>query len=185
MKNELFERLKQFTIKQTCVSKKILICGHTSIADDLGVNGDDAIDYILAFGKEFNVDVSKFNAPTYFEDEHNILMVSLFKSIFRIKDSKKILRIGHLQKAILLGKLDESVIEFKIFESKLKGLKFKIEEDYPDVGWYLYVFEGEKCTYDYLQDTFQICKEFAFKKFEVPIDSWNNSTPISPISSFG
>ncbi len=50
---------------------------------------------------------------------------------------------------------------------------FRIEEDYPDVGAYLYVFEKEKDKYDYLQNSVKDCIEFAFEEFGVPIDSWD------------
>ena len=49
---------------------------------------------------------------------------------------------------------------------------FQIEEDAPEVGVYLYVFEGDRCTHDYLQNSIELCKEFAFEDFNVPMDSW-------------
>lgn len=42
------------------------------------------------------------------------------------------------------------------------------------MGYYLYIYEGDntRCTYDYLQDTFESAKRFALKNFQVPIDIW-------------
>lgn len=37
------------------------------------------------------------------------------------------------------------------------GRTFKIEED-ANAGFYVYAFEGEKCTHDYLQDTLELAK---------------------------
>ena len=51
------------------------------------------------------------------------------------------------------------------------GRRFKIEED-PTAGFYVYVFEGEKCTQDYLQDTLTLAKKFVRDKFGVPEDAW-------------
>jgi hypothetical protein len=51
------------------------------------------------------------------------------------------------------------------------GRRFKIEEDI-DAGFYVYVFEGEKCTQDYLQDTLKLAKEFVRDKFGVPENAW-------------
>jgi hypothetical protein len=61
---------------------------------------------------------------------------------------------------------------FNIFESIQGNRIFKIEEDYPEVGVYLHVYENGQCIYDYLQDNIATCKEFAFEEFSVPIDSW-------------
>lgn len=61
---------------------------------------------------------------------------------------------------------------FNIYESIHNNRIFKIEEDYPGVGAYLYIYENEQCIYDYLQDNIEMCKEFAFEEFNVPIDSW-------------
>lgn len=52
-------------------------------------------------------------------------------------------------------------------------LKFEIEEDLPEAGWYLYVFdENDTCIKDYLQDTKQSAMNFALEEFLVPLNSW-------------
>ena len=53
-------------------------------------------------------------------------------------------------------------MKFKILETEFDGKKFKIEEDYSEVGSYLYVYEGEKCIKDYLQNDIETCKQVAF-----------------------
>jgi hypothetical protein len=63
-------------------------------------------------------------------------------------------------------------MEFKILEVVIDGKKFRIEEDYPEVGSYLYVYEGEICINDYLQDNIQICKQLALEIHKVPLDKW-------------
>ena len=50
--------------------------------------------------------------------------------------------------------------------------KFVIEEDYPEVGYYLYVYKDNLCVFDSLQDNVFLCKEIAYQKFNVPLDSW-------------
>ena len=49
--------------------------------------------------------------------------------------------------------------------------RFVIEED-EGIGFYLYVYEGEKCTHDYLQDTFQFAVEIAEEDFGVDPNVW-------------
>jgi len=58
------------------------------------------------------------------------------------------------------------------YESIQDNRIFRIEEDYPEVGAYLYVYENGRCIYDYLQDSTEMCKAFALEEFNVPIDSW-------------
>lgn len=48
---------------------------------------------------------------------------------------------------------------------------YEIECD-PHVGFYLYVYEGDKCIRDYLQDTLEIAIECAWEDYGVPKDSW-------------
>jgi hypothetical protein len=48
---------------------------------------------------------------------------------------------------------------------------FEIKED-PLVGFYLYVFENDKCIHDHLQDTFEITVQCAFEDYGVPKSSW-------------
>ena len=48
---------------------------------------------------------------------------------------------------------------------------FEIKED-SSVGFYLYVFENDKCIYDLLQDTFEIAIESAWEDYGVPKNAW-------------
>ena len=50
--------------------------------------------------------------------------------------------------------------------------RFIIEHD-ESVGCYLYVFEDDRCVYDYLQDTCELAIEQAFAEFNVPISAWS------------
>lgn len=58
------------------------------------------------------------------------------------------------------------------YRSQSGGREFAIEEDKPEVGAYLYVYENGKCIRDYLQNTVEIAKSFALKKFDVKLESW-------------
>lgn len=61
---------------------------------------------------------------------------------------------------------------FKVYEAECGGLKLRIEEDYPEVGAYLYVFKGDKCIKDFLQNNVSDCKELALEEYKVPINQW-------------
>lgn len=53
----------------------------------------------------------------------------------------------------------------------LKSRYFEIKED-PAAGFYFYVFEDDKCIFDYLQDTFEIAVEYAWDNYGIPKNAW-------------
>lgn len=50
---------------------------------------------------------------------------------------------------------------------------------------YLYIYHDGKGIYDYLQDSWEICKELALEYFGVPIDSWKEITPVEWVNGKG
>lgn len=60
----------------------------------------------------------------------------------------------------------------KYYEAKHDEYLFKIVPDNPDVGAYLHVYKNDEDLYDYLQDSVEHCMGFAFRKFDVPEESW-------------
>lgn len=109
MSEEIFEKLKAFVIKQAAVEDEEVTVD-AQIEDDLGVTGDDAVDFLIEYGKAFNVDVTKFMAADYFRGEGGIGVPWFIKKLLGIKRSRKILTVGHLAKGILAGRLDEEII---------------------------------------------------------------------------
>ena len=63
-------------------------------------------------------------------------------------------------------------MKHRMLESKHDGKRFRIEEDYPEVGSYLYVYEGENCIRDHLQQSVEACIQLASEEYGVPVDSW-------------
>lgn len=101
MNDEIFEKLKIFTVKESFVTDTLLTRS-TRIEIDLGITGDDAIEFILAFGKEFCVDVSEFRVSDYFKGEGWSFSEFFCK---REKGKFKDLTLGDLENAIKLKKL--------------------------------------------------------------------------------
>ena len=63
--------------------------------------------------------------------------------------------------------------KYAILTCLVDGFVYKIEEDLPEVGWYIYRYDSEgNLTHDYLQDTKEIAIEFSEKKFGVHKNSW-------------
>jgi len=87
------------------------LTSNIEIEKDLKINGDDAVEFIIAFGKEFGVDVSKFKAADYFDSE-GLDIIGWLTNLFKEKiSSKKTLTIGDLVAGIKAGRLDDEVIK--------------------------------------------------------------------------
>lgn len=110
MNEETFNRLKAFVIKQSGVDDEE-ITRDTQIEDDLGVTGDDAVDFLIAYGNVFNVDVTKFTAADYFGTERNVVLSEFGRWLTgQTRRTRKVLTVGHLEKGIYAGRLDEEVV---------------------------------------------------------------------------
>lgn len=63
----------------------------------------------------------------------------------------------------------------KELEIEFKGVLFKIEEDHPEVGAYLYLYKDGKCIKDFLQNDIENCKQFALDEYGVPKEIWKEN----------
>ena len=108
--SEIFERIKKFVVKKIGVDEEEVV-RNASLQNDLGIYGDDAVDFLVAFGKEFQVDVSNFMAADYFKPE-GIDVLGSIENLFTKGsiNQRKDLKIAHLEKAVIAGRLDEEVI---------------------------------------------------------------------------
>ncbi len=116
MSDEIFNRLKKFVIESGWgyvlpSLKEREVNNETRVKEDLKINGDDADDFLIAFGKEFNVEVSKFKVDEYFDGEGDPILSAIIRMFTgKKKRQTKELTIGQLKKAIIAGRLDEEVI---------------------------------------------------------------------------
>ncbi len=82
---------------------------NTDIEKDVGITGDDAVDYLVEFGKRYNVDLSKFNFDDHFDPEGYAQPGSIMSTflLFECKNNndKKPITTGDLLNAIACGKL--------------------------------------------------------------------------------
>lgn len=110
MGEDIFNKLKTFIIKQVAIPENKEINRCTKIQDDLGIYGDDAVEFLISFSKEFNVDISSFMAADYFSSEGDMVLPAIIRFLINKKKKKrKLITIGHLEKAILEGKLNENI----------------------------------------------------------------------------
>jgi len=54
----------------------------------------------------------------------------------------------------------------------LAGRRFTIEQDLPEIGWYLQEFENGVSVSDYLQDTFELAIQHANEVYGIPAEAW-------------
>ncbi len=99
-----------------------------------------------------------------------------------------VLRLADAHSSLSLAKLNPPIIralcvqasvrcmESIMLEATHKNYRFRIEEDLPDIGFYLYVFQNDNCIYDSLQDDLETLKEIANEKFNCPLDEWKATT---------
>lgn len=110
MNVDLFSELQEFVVKKGGVDYEE-VTRDAKIEEDLGIYGDDAMEFLKEYGKKFSVDISRFMAADYFSPEGDIILPALIRMLTGKKKKKtKHLTIEHLQKGILAGKLDEDVI---------------------------------------------------------------------------
>ncbi len=60
-----------------------------------------------------------------------------------------------------------------MMKAQHNDLQFVIEEDHPDVGVYLYVYQNGKCVRDFLQNDKATCIAIAFEDYGVPKELWS------------
>jgi hypothetical protein len=104
--NETFYQIKAFVIEQRW-EYDFVLTRKTELRKDLKIWGDDATDFILAFGKAFNVDLSKMDLDKYFPPEGNAFL----SNIIRLLILKKVptylsLTLGDLEEAVKTGRLE-------------------------------------------------------------------------------
>ena len=62
---------------------------------------------------------------------------------------------------------------YRVLECKSKDRFFKIEEDLPDVGWYLKVFDKNmNCIADHLQNDLNAIIEFCLDEYGIEKNKW-------------
>ncbi|WP_406685316.1 hypothetical protein N1F78_06215 [Seonamhaeicola sp. MEBiC1930] len=62
---------------------------------------------------------------------------------------------------------------FRKFETYIGNQRFIIEEDLPEIGWYIYVFDNNgKCISDHLQDDYNTAVAFAHEEYKIEKNNW-------------
>ena len=79
----------------------------TELRKDLKLWGDDAVEFIIAFSAEFDVDISSFDINKYFPPEGDAILPAIRRLLsMKKKQEYTVLTLGDLEQAIDKGKLD-------------------------------------------------------------------------------
>ena len=65
---------------------------------------------------------------------------------------------------------------FKKYLSTRAGKNFVIEQDIPEVGWYLYVYKNGNCIADHLQNDYETIIDAAKERYGIPKNKWTEIT---------
>ena len=87
------------------IAPSVAIIASTEMQRDLGVYGDDAMEFLLAYSKAFHVDLSQFMAADYFDGEGMDIL-----AWFKPSKKRKELTAGHLQQGIDAKRLNEQLL---------------------------------------------------------------------------
>ena len=93
------EDLITFIAEQTA-TKRYKINKNSLLEKDLGLYGDEAEDFIIAYSKKYNVDLSKFHFSLYFSQEYDPMMRGFYK-LHKVKE----LSVADLYEGIKKGEL--------------------------------------------------------------------------------
>jgi acyl carrier protein len=105
----LSKELVDFVIERS-FTKRDIVTPDTRLMHDLGLNGDDAIEFMMEYGKRFNVDLSRFFANEYFDGEGLQIIDAILEKLKLRPNRLKPLPIGCLQAGINLGYLTNDII---------------------------------------------------------------------------
>jgi hypothetical protein len=79
----------------------------TELRKDLKLWGDDAVEFIIAFSAEYDVDISSFDMNKYFPSEGDAILPAIRRLLsMQKKREYTVLTLGDLEQAIDKGKLD-------------------------------------------------------------------------------
>jgi hypothetical protein len=108
---ELFEKVC-FFIKNSGFWCGDILTSETSLENDLGITGDDAVDLLKRFSEQFEIDMRKLNVSKYFESEGGNMFDIMARTFFREKGKNLIeLKLKHLELALTKGKLCDNMME--------------------------------------------------------------------------
>lgn len=107
---DVWNELVDFIRNYTSISPEFSISRHTTIVADIGLDGDDADEFMVAYSKRFRVDAGDFRFPDYFGPE-GFDLIGAVMDVIRRKPPLKPLTIGMLELAAKMGRWDTKTLD--------------------------------------------------------------------------
>lgn len=101
---DLVENLPSFGLRQ--LGKKVVLNRQTDLVDDLGLVGDDAVEFMDAYADAFNIEVGDYKFSSYFGPERLWLLPGLSRG-----KRKGSITLGMLELAAKSGIWDSRQLE--------------------------------------------------------------------------
>jgi hypothetical protein len=109
MSDEILDQL--ISMIEEKVGKRKPITRETCLERDAGLTGDDAVEFLLDYGKKYNVDLTEFDIRKYFTPEGDTILPMIIRMFTGKKELKeKELTVGDLEKGVIAKKLSEEII---------------------------------------------------------------------------
>jgi len=107
---DIWNELVEFIREQTSISPQFPIYRHTTLVADVGLDGDDADEFMDAYSKKFDVNAGDFQFSRYFGPEGFDLIGAVI-DVMRRKPGLKPLTIGMLELAAKMHNWDSKILE--------------------------------------------------------------------------
>lgn len=114
--NERWREIVAFVRRQTAT--RATLTRSTELQRDLGLEGDEALDFIESFAETFHVDSGDFEFHRYFGPE-GFNPFSLVVDLFRRPDRSIGVTLGMLEKAAVLGVWETAKVESGVPEQDM------------------------------------------------------------------
>jgi len=110
-----WQQIEEFIRREACVSHRQAICAQTKIEEDLGITGDDSVEFMDKYFETFQVNPGDYDHCRYFHGEgFNILAVFLLFFPKRKSTQLRSLTIDMLTTAANIGRWDTQQLEQRV-----------------------------------------------------------------------
>jgi len=107
---ETWPDLVDFIAKETGFSNKTKLSRQTTLNRDIGLDGDDADEFMAAYFKQFEVEYGNYDWSRYFGEE-GFNPIGILIDVVRRKPALKPLTLGMLELAVTMGKWHTEILE--------------------------------------------------------------------------
>ena len=94
-RRQLIDEVRELVMQYTGISLD-KVCEDSDLSDDIGLEGDGALEFIEAYAKKFSVDMVSFRFEDYFYNESQVTFPQSILLLFCKDTSKRKITVGDL-----------------------------------------------------------------------------------------